>query len=207
MKHTSYTRFALWILAITLITFGVVVSSKSFYQLFIGSGHSYSNEEIKPVVKNAAVPKNVQKNTSQPLYTSRPEKGENIGTLFIPKLNEQLPIIHGTDEDELSKGVGHFGGSVLPGEDDNAVLSGHRDTVFRRLGEVIEGDELIVTTSAGTFTYKIRKVRIVDADDRTVIVPKPRATLTVTTCYPFTFIGASPERYVLVADLIESELV
>ncbi|WP_408005296.1 class D sortase [Pseudalkalibacillus berkeleyi] len=184
-----------------------MVSSKSFYQLFNGTGHSYSTAEMKPVVKNATVPENLKKSTSKPLYTSRPEKGENIGTLFIPKLNEKLPIIHGTDEDELSKGVGHFAGSVLPGEEDNAVLSGHRDTVFRRLGEVKEGDELIVTTSAGTFTYKIRKVRIVDADDRTVIVPKPRATLTVTTCYPFTFIGASPERYVLVADMIDSKRI
>ncbi|KGX91413.1 hypothetical protein N781_04785 [Pontibacillus halophilus JSM 076056 = DSM 19796] len=38
-------------------------------------------------------------------------------------------------------------------------------------------------------------------DDRTVIVPKPTATLTLTTCYPFTFVGAAPERYVLVAEL------
>ena len=73
------------------------------------------------------------------------------------------------------------------------------------LGEVGEGDLLITKTEAGTFTYKVRKVRIVDADDRTVIVPKPKATLTVTTCYPFSYIGSAPERYVLVADLLKSE--
>lgn len=94
----------------------------------------------------------------------------------------------------------------MPGEADNSVLSGHRDTVFRRLGEVGKGDELIVTTSAGEFTYKIYKVRIVDKDDRTVIVPKPRATLTVSTCYPFHFIGSAPERYVLVAYLVSEKL-
>ncbi len=99
-------------------------------------------------------------------------------------------------------GVGHYAGSVLPGEADNCVLSGHRDTVFRRLGEVGQGDILIVRTSAGTFTYKVRKVRIVDADDRTVIVPKPKATLTVSTCYPFRYVGPAPQRYVLVANLI-----
>ncbi|MFJ7993930.1 processed acidic surface protein [Peribacillus frigoritolerans] len=110
-----------------------------------------------------------------------------------------------TDEDELEKGVGHYAGSVLPGEKDNSVLSGHRDTIFRDLGEVGEGDLLIAKTEAGTFTYKVRKVRIVDAEDRTVIVPKPKATLTVTTCYPFSYIGSAPERYVLVADLLKSE--
>ncbi len=114
-----------------------------------------------------------------------------------------MPIYHGTTEDELEKGVGHFAGSVLSEETDNSVLSGHRDTVFRRLGEVGVNDVLAVTTSAGKFTYRVRKTRIVDADDRTVIVPKPRAILTVSTCYPFNFIGSAPERFVLEAYLIE----
>ena len=139
------------------------------------------------------------------IYPLEPVKGDLMGELYIPKLEARLPIYHGTDEDELEKGVGHFAGSVLPGQNDNSVLSGHRDTVFRKLGEVGENDLLIVTTGAGEFTYKVRKVRIVDEDDRTVIVPKPRATLTVSTCYPFDFIGSAPERYILVAELRESK--
>ncbi|MTH54813.1 class D sortase [Bacillus mangrovi] len=139
------------------------------------------------------------------LYKERPEEGEMMGELTIPKLSAALPIYHGTDEDELERGVGHFAQSVLPGEKDNSVLSGHRDTVFRELGKVGVDDLLIVKTSAGRFTYKVRKVRIVEEDDRTVIVPKPRATLTVSTCYPFNFIGSAPERYVLVANLIKTE--
>lgn len=94
----------------------------------------------------------------------------------------------------------HFAGSVLTGQNDNSVLFGHRDTVFRKLGDVGVNDLLIVTMGAGKFTYKVRKVRIVHEDDRTVIVPKPRATLTISTCYPFDFIGSAPERYILVAN-------
>ncbi|WP_285768348.1 class D sortase [Peribacillus sp. SI8-4] len=150
--------------------------------------------------KKAAVPGDHE------LYEQRPETGDLMGELYIPKIKATLPIYHGTDEDELEKGVGHYAGSVLPGEDDNSVLSGHRDTIFRELGEVGKGDLLITKTEAGTFTYKVRKVRIVDADDRTVIVPKPKATLTVTTCYPFSYIGSAPERYVLVADLLKTDL-
>lgn len=157
--------------------------------------------------------KKPEKPEKPPIQTTKKEKtaidqtfetGEKIGDLVIPKINARLPIYHGTDEDELQKGVGHFAGSVLPGEDDNSVLSGHRDTVFRKLGRVGKGDQLIVEASYGTFTYKVKKVRIVDADDRTVIVPKPRATLTVSTCYPFDFIGSAPERYILVADLMKT---
>ncbi|WP_137789441.1 class D sortase [Bacillus sp. E(2018)] len=206
MKTRGSIRKVLLVLSFVLILVGFWFSTTNAYTFVKGymlfqTGHTNS-------VKNAEIPsKQHKENFSQEsIYSIRPNKGENIGNLLIPKLNATLPIFHGTDEEELERGVGHFEESVLPGEQDNSVLSGHRDTVFRKLGEVGKGDKLIVETSAGTFTYKIRYVRIVDKDDRTVIVPKPRATLTVSTCYPFDFIGASPERYILVADLISQKL-
>ena len=48
--------------------------------------------------------------------------------------------------------------------------------------------------------------RIVSEDDRIVIVPTDHAVLTLTTCYPFDFIGSAPERYIVSADLILSHL-
>lgn len=138
-----------------------------------------------------------------PLYKEAPDIGDKIGELIIPKLHAAIPVYHGTNEEELDNGVGHYADSVLPGENDNSVLSGHRDTVFRRLGEVEKGDSLIVRTSAGEFEYIVDKIRIVDKDDRTVIVPKPVATLTVSTCYPFYFVGSAPKRFVIVAYLAD----
>jgi len=117
-----------------------------------------------------------------------------IGGLYSKKLEATLPIYHDTDDDELEKGVGHFAGRVLRGEADNSILYSHRDTVFRELGEIGINDLLVVTTAAGEFTYKVWKVRIADEDDRTVIVPKPKATLTLTTCYPFHFSGPAPTK-------------
>ncbi|HAQ07082.1 MAG TPA: class D sortase [Bacillus bacterium] len=146
-------------------------------------------------------------NKGEDFYSGSPQKGERIGKITIPKLGASVPVYEGTSDDELGKGAGHFSESVLPGENNNSVISGHRDTVFRSLGEVGEDDLIQVETNEGEFTYRVEKVRIVDANDRTVIVPKPEATLTVTTCYPFDFIGDAPERYVLVAKLIESKSV
>lgn len=146
------------------------------------------------------------KQKEENLYPLRPETGDYIGKLYIPTLKAELPIYQGTKEDELEKGVGHFSGSVLPGENDNCVLSGHRDTVFHKLGKVDKGDLLIVRTSSGEFKYRVSKIRIVDADDRTVIVSKPRATLTVSTCYPFHYIGSAPKRYILVAYLADKTI-
>jgi sortase A len=138
------------------------------------------------------------------LYPIMPAVGENIGSLNIPALNQVIPIFHGTNDNELKKGIGHFSRSVLPGEKDNSVLSGHRDTVFRKLGQLKINDQLIVETTAGTFTYEIREIKIVDMNDKTIITPTNHAVLTVTTCYPFDFIGSAPERYILIADLITS---
>ncbi|MBU3160349.1 sortase [Clostridium frigoris] len=105
----------------------------------------------------------------------------------------------------ITKGVGHFTQSVLPGEKDNCVLSGHRDTVFGKIGNLKIGDQLIVQTSAGIFTYKVKSTRIVHKDDKTVIVHTSKANLTLTTCYPFNFIGDAPDRYIVFANLINSK--
>ena len=145
--------------------------------------------------------------TNEILYPIRPIVGENIGNLTIPAINQVIPIFHGTHEDELKKGIGHFAGSVLPGENDNSVLSGHRDTVFRELGQLEIKDHLIVNTSAGTFTYEIMDIKIVASDDKSIITPTNNSVLTVTTCYPFEFIGNAPDRYILIADLIASEQI
>lgn len=196
---------ALLSLSVVIIIIGVWFSGTNAYK-FMKGYFLFKTGEINTVTTSPPVPavKEAKKKKGE-LYPERPKMGDMMGSLSIPKIDANLPIYHGTDEDELEKGVGHFAGSVLPGERDNSVLSGHRDTVFRKLGDVGKGDLLEVTTKAGTFTYKVRKVRIVDADDRTVIVPTPRPTLTVSTCYPFDYIGDAPERYILVADLIESK--
>lgn len=94
---------------------------------------------------------------------------------------------------------------MLPGEKDNCVLSGHRDTVFSGIGKLKIGDQLIVKTSAGIFTYEVKGTRIVGKDDKTVIVPTSRAVLTLTTCYPFNFIGDAPNRYIVSANLVKSK--
>jgi sortase A len=168
---------------------------------------AFENENSKPKesIVEESKPDTSEAEENEILYPIRPKKGEHIGTLIIPALEKEMPIYHGTDEDELKKGVGHFAQSVLPGENNNSVLSGHRDTIFRNFGELKAGDHFIVQTSAGKFTYEIRDTQIVEQDDKTIIVPTDHAVLTVTTCYPFDYIGSAPDRYILSADLIERE--
>ena len=137
----------------------------------------------------------------------RPKVGDVIGSLSIPRLKRVVPIIEGTDAQELKMGVGHYIGSVLPGVSDNSVLAGHRDSVFRNLGSLKIGDLLTVTTDYGVFVYEVQKIRIVEADDKTVIVPTGSAVLTLSTCYPFAYIGNAPKRYIVQAGLKVDEPV
>lgn len=216
-KNVWNRRLILRILSGILIIFGcfiIIINlasfAKGYFAFLTPSEYEKSNtEDEDTITQTKETPEtlgdlNSKENevgSKEELYTIRPKTGDKMGELYIPKLDVSLPIYEGTDEDELEKGVGHFADSVLPGEADNCVLSGHRDTVFRKLGDIGEGDSLVVTTSAGEFEYKVKKVRIVESDDKTVIVPKPAATLTVSTCYPFDYIGPAPQRYILVAYL------
>ena len=141
-----------------------------------------------------------------PVYDQYPEPGDKVGTITLESLDLSWPIIEGTDEDQLSKGVGHYIGSVLPGIYDNSILSGHRSTVFGRLGELKKGDRILVETSAGTFVYVITKFKVVDRSDQTVIQPSVDPILTLTTCYPFGNVANTTEAYIVTADLVSSNL-
>jgi sortase A len=138
------------------------------------------------------------------VYPVKPKRGDYIGELVIARLEKSIPIYEGTEVDQLQKGSGHYEKSVLPGMHDNSVIAGHRDSVFAEFGRLQISDALIVQTSYGQFEYRIKGFRVVNADDRTVIVPTEIATLTLSTCYPFNFLGNAPQRFIVSAELMTS---
>ncbi|SFA87934.1 sortase A [Lentibacillus halodurans] len=192
-------------LAIILLIIGALFMAAGGYQWFkTNYAQSSSLDEAKNILaeaKNETFGTSISSNNTDHF---QPAEGETVGILNIPRLEADLPIVEGTDEDELEKGVGHYNGTAYPLQNDQIVLSGHRDTVFRRMGELELGDILNVQLPYGDFSYKIVETEIVDADDRSVISPTaPEEVLTVTTCYPFTYIGNAPERYIITALPVE----
>jgi len=173
----------------------VALAAVSIYQMNSSSGSVYLPELDSSFADNPTT------------LLPKPKVGDVIGTLSIPKIKKTINIIEGTGTKELKLGVGHYVGSVLPGVSDNSVLAGHRDSVFRNLGQLKIGDLMTVRTSYGTFVYEVHKIRIVNANDRTVIVPTKDAILTLSTCYPFRFVGNAPKRYVVQAGLVIGEPV
>ncbi|MFT0802554.1 class D sortase [Bacillus swezeyi] len=131
--------------------------------------------------------------------------GEAVGILKIPRLKAELPIVEGTSPDDLEKGVGHYKESYYPKQNGQIVLSGHRDTVFRRTGELEIGDLLKIELSYGSFEYQITNTKIVDKDDTSIMtLQHEKEELLLTTCYPFSYVGNAPQRYIIYAKPLES---
>lgn len=134
--------------------------------------------------------------------------GDLIAELIIPSIESKFPVLLGSDEKVLKKGVGMYQSewTTFPSGEGHTVISGHRDTVFRDLGDVKKGDILLVTFENRKYPYKVRDIWVTSKNDRSVIVPKKEPTLTLTTCYPFDFIGPAPQRYIVQGILIDNHL-
>lgn len=189
-----------------LIIVGLVVIGYGGIQLY--NSHAMESERLKEaseIVSNEiiSVEDTAKKKGSQETFDyDYINDGDTVGILYIPRLEREIPIIEGTDEEELAQGVGHFSDTGFPGENKQILLSGHRDTVFREFDKLENGDEFHIKMKEGTFIYVIRdsETEIVPADDTTVIDPsRTDEYLTVSTCYPFSYIGSAPDRYVLYA--------
>jgi sortase A len=122
-----------------------------------------------------------------------------IAILRIPKINVEVPVLEGTDALSLNRGVGHVMGTAYPNENGNMAIAGHRDSFFRGLKNIALGDAIEMATIAGTKTYIIDRITIVDPGDVSVLKKRSHSSLTLITCYPFHFIGSAPKRYIVQA--------
>lgn len=131
----------------------------------------------------------------------RKDLGTPLAVLSIPRIGLEVPVLEGTDDLTLNRGVGLIEGTARPGEDGNTGIAGHRDGFFRGLKDVIEGDVIEVETLSARQSYTIRRISIVSPDRVDVLAPSAEPTLTLVTCYPFYFVGDAPQRYIVSASL------
>jgi sortase A len=123
--------------------------------------------------------------------------GGPLGRIEIASIGLTAMVEEGTGRKTLQRGVGHIVGTSLLGQSGNAGLAGHRDTFFRKLRNIHEGDEITVTTLAGTFLYRVDLISIVEPQDSAVLRDSGGDFLTLVTCYPFTFVGPAPKRFIV----------
>jgi sortase A len=125
-----------------------------------------------------------------------------IGWLHVPRLSVSLGILEGDDDTTLRLAAGHLPDTPFPWEEGNSALAGHRDTFFRAIRDLRIGDDLSLESPKGTMSYRVTRARIVKPNDLSVLESGDGVALTLITCYPFTYLGLAPERYVVQAEKI-----
>jgi len=128
-----------------------------------------------------------------------------LGVIEIPSLRLQVPILEGTDDLTLDRGVGHIAGTALPGEAGNIGIAGHRDGFFRGLKDIHVGDGIDIQSQQENSHYRVDEIKIVSPDDVSVLGPRAKPSLTLVTCYPFYFVGSAPSRYIVHATLATAD--
>ena len=126
-------------------------------------------------------------------YQSLLDTGNGVmGAVEIPKIDVDLPIYHGTGEDQLAMGVGHLYGTSLPvgGTSTHTVITGHRGLVrspmFTRLDEMRVGDYFYLDVMGHTLGYQVDRISVIEPNDTSKLKIVPgEDRVTLMTCTPY----------------------
>ncbi|WLD91512.1 class D sortase [Alkalihalobacillus sp. AL-G] len=118
-----------------------------------------------------------------------PSTGELLGSIKIPEIDLEMPILEGATIENMKKAAGHLEGTAPLGEEGNAAIAAHRSYTygkdFNRLDEIDVGDEISITTNVATYTYTVFNTMIVLPDDTSVLKSSPdKSIMTLITCEP-----------------------
>jgi len=120
-----------------------------------------------------------------------------LALMEIPRIGISVIVAEGDSPAVLRHAAGHLNGTALPGQAGNVAIAAHRDTFFRSLQHIREGDTITLTTLADTYQYQVELVEIVEPKKTDILARSPEPTLTLITCYPFYYIGPAPRRFVV----------
>ncbi|HTM04176.1 MAG TPA: class D sortase [Vicinamibacterales bacterium] len=186
-------RLLLLVAVLSLGYYGYVTAEAYLYQ-------AYETRELDAILQNAP-PEATAPDPAPVGRRAEPPAGSALGRIDIPRLGVSAIIRAGSDSRTLRLAVGHIAGTAYPGEPGNVGLAGHRDTFFRKLRDIHSDDVIRVVTPGGTFNYRVARTRIVSPSDVWVLDPGSRPVLTLVTCYPFTYVGSAPQRFIVRAEL------
>jgi len=146
--------------------------------------------------------------------------GELPVKIRIPTINLMAIIANPTTTDtevldrELLSGAVRYPTSAKLGETGNVVLFGHSSYLpivgnqayktFNGIQKLVIGDVITVYSSNMTYTYQVRNVTKESANDAFVSLQISGRALTLATCDSF---GAKTDRFVVIADFVESHAI
>lgn len=132
-----------------------------------------------------------------------------MGIVQIPKINVQLPIYHGTNNDSLERGIGHLLGSSLPvgGDSTHTILTAHSgmasQKMFSDLPQLEIGDVFYLRILGETLAYQVDQINTVLPHDTTFLgIEQGEDLATLVTCTPF---GVNTHRLLVRGERIPYE--
>ena len=128
-----------------------------------------------------------------------------MGRLEIPALHLSVPLIDGIRDSDLQRGAGHIPGTAMAGGLGTVGIAAHRDTFFRPLRQISPGTEILLAGPGGKFTYRVTATEVVPPDKVSVLDVADSPQLALVTCYPFSYIGSAPKRFIVHARLLSLE--
>ncbi len=134
----------------------------------------------------------------------RQQDSAPLAVLRIDRLHVEAPVLEGTDDITLNRGVGRIQGTAQVGTEGNVGIAGHRDGFFRGLKDIKIGDRIELEQPSRTETYIVDHLEIVDPSNVGVLRSDSKSALTLVTCYPFYYIGSAPQRFIVHATLSDS---
>ena len=133
-------------------------------------------------------------------------EGGIMASIEIPKIDVNLPIYHGTKEEQLSNGVGHLENSSLPvgGKGTHCLLTGHRglpsSKLFTRLDELEKKDLFYIQVCGKTLAYQIRNIEVVEPEALEQVYIEPdKDKVSLITCTPY---GINTHRLVVTGERV-----
>lgn len=109
-----------------------------------------------------------------------------VARLSVPRLGVERMVLAGVSGRTLAFGPGWAGQSALPGAPGRSLLAGHRDTHFRFLAQLADGDRLLLQSAQGeTSHYRVVSLSVVEADAGWLMSPWGEDELLLVTCFPF----------------------
>jgi sortase A len=161
----------------------------------LGYAKTYQFYSMSKLKAQLALANGISASTS-PMSSSL-RSGDLVGRLDIAERRISVVVLEGVEDDALGIAAGHVPGTSLPGSNGNIVIAAHRDTFFRELRNIDLGDRIQLSTPAGTFDYFVSNTEIVNPSETRVLESSGHSELTLITCYPFSFLGAAPQRFIV----------
>ncbi len=145
--------------------------------------------------------------------TAEADGAASYPQIFVAAAGVNEAIIESVLEEDgwrvshLENRVGHLQGTSWLGKPGNIVLAGHVELkdgtpgVFSRIDKLKPGDVVTLSENGLSYNYVVTEVKIVEADDLSVVYPTPTERVTLITCTGYDFLSNTySQRIVVVAE-------